>query len=234
MPGELITLTGFGIGPGAGVRYQPDAEGQIPRQLAGVQVLFDGQPAPVLYAQSRQINASVPAELSGRTQTNITVVYNNATVGSISAQVTALGNPGIFRLKPGVSSQAAAVNQDGTVNGPLNPAARGEVVSVWGTGFGPIDPPCATGGLNPPGPVKLAAAFSVYIVDLSPPGGPAAPALYAGSAPTLPCGVVQINLLIPTYAEPGVYRFFPLSMMALAGGTEAVAPGSIGVTIFVK
>src|ERR1019366_10798449 len=107
---------------------------------------------------------------------------------------------------------------DGTVNGASNPAARSDVVSVWGTGFGPIDPPCATGGLNPPGPVNLAAGFSLYIVDASPPGGSVAPAVYAGRAPTLPCGVVQINLLVPTDAEPGAYQFFPLSMMTLAGG----------------
>ena len=45
---------------------------------------------------------------------------------------------------------------------------------------------------------------------------------------------MQINLLVPTYAEPGVYQFFPLSMMALAGGTESIVPGTIGVTISVK
>jgi uncharacterized protein (TIGR03437 family) len=233
MPGELITLTGVGIGPDTGVGYQPNAQGQIPRQLAGVQVLFDGRPAPVLYVQSRQINALAPVELSGQTQTNITVIYNQATVGSIAAEVVADGRPGIFRLQPGVSSQAAAVNQDGTVNGPSNPAARGSVVSVWGTGFGPTDPPCATGGLNPPGPVKLAAGFSVDIVDGSPSGGPVAPALYAGSAPTLPCGVVQINLLVPTDAEPGGYQFFPQSVIARGGGTETIG-ATIGATISVK
>jgi len=47
--------------------------------------------------------------------------------------------PGIFRSQEGVSSQAAAANQDGTVNSPSNPAAPGSYVSVWGTGFGSID-----------------------------------------------------------------------------------------------
>ena len=45
-PGELITLTGFGIGPDIGVIYQPDAQGNVPTQLGGVQVLFDGAPVP--------------------------------------------------------------------------------------------------------------------------------------------------------------------------------------------
>ncbi|HSB16683.1 MAG TPA: SBBP repeat-containing protein [Bryobacteraceae bacterium] len=232
VPGEFITLTGFGIGPDIGVADQ----GQVTRELAGVQVLFDGQPAPVLYAQSRQINALAPVELSGQTKTNITVLYNRAAVGSIEASVVSYGSPGIFRLHPGVSSQAAAVNEDGTINGPANPAARGSVVSVWGTGFGLIDPPCATGGLNPPGPVSLAAGISVDIADGSPPGVPVqyAPALYAGSAPTLPCGVVQINVQVPTYVAPGLYQFFPWSLMALPGGAQSVAIGTIGATISVK
>jgi uncharacterized protein (TIGR03437 family) len=236
LPGEFITLTGFGIGPDIGVAYQPDAQGRIPRALAGVQVLFDGRPAPVLYAQSRQINALAPVELSGQMQTTITVVYNQATLGSIAANVAPYGSPGIFRLQPGVSSQAAAVNQDGTLNGPSNPAARGSVVSVWGTGFGLIDPPCATGGLNPPVPANLAAGLSVLIADGSPQAVPVAyaPARYAGSAPTLPCGVEQINLQVPAYIQPGVYQFFPWSGMELSAGGQSVAMASIGVTIAVK
>jgi hypothetical protein len=64
-PGQLISLTGFGIGPDTGVAYQPGPQGQAPLALAGVQVSFDGQPAPLIYAQSRQINAVAPVELDG-------------------------------------------------------------------------------------------------------------------------------------------------------------------------
>jgi uncharacterized protein (TIGR03437 family) len=173
-------------------------------------------------------------ELSGKTQTNVTLVYNQATFGSIAVQVTPHGDPGIFRLQPNVSSQAVAENQDGTLNGPSNPAPRGSIVAVWGTGFGLLDPPCSTGGLNPPGPVNLAAGLSVDMVDGTPPGGPAAPALYAGSAPTLPCGVVQINFAVPTYVQPGVYQFSPMAVLSLNGVEQSFDQGTIGATIFVK
>jgi len=154
----------------------------------------------------------------------------------MTAPVSSYGSPGVFRLQPGFSPQAAAVNQDGTLNGPSNPASRGSVVSVWGTGFGLIDPPCATGGLNPPGPVNLAAGLSVDIATGAPVGTPTpyAPALYAGSAPALPCGVVQINFQVPADVAPGVYQFFPLSLMELPGGSQSVASGTIGATISVK
>jgi uncharacterized protein (TIGR03437 family) len=232
VPGELITLTGFGIGPDIGVASQ----GQAARQLGGVQILFDGQPAPVLYAQSRQINVLAPVELSAKTSTTITVLYNQATVGSITTSVVSYGFPGIFRLQPGVSSQAAAMNQDGTVNGPSSPAARGSVVSVWGTGFGLTDPACATGGLNPSVPINLAAGLSVDIADSTAPGVPVryTPALYAGSAPALPCGVVQINLAVPANVPAGLYGFFPVSLLALPDGAQSASQGNVGVTIWVK
>ena len=104
---------------------------------------------------------------------------------------------------------------------------------MWGTGFGLTDPACATGGLNPPGPVNLAAGLGVLLFDgLSPEDTiRTPPALYPGSAPTLLCGVVQINMLVPTYAQLPV---FPWSLMALAGGAQSAAEGTIGVTISVK
>jgi uncharacterized protein (TIGR03437 family) len=236
VPGELVTLTGLGLGPETGVAYQPDAGGRIPVELAGVQVLFDGRPAPVLYAQSRQINALAPVELRGRSQTKIEVAYNRTPLEPVTAQVALYGSPGIFRLRPGVSSQAAAQNQDGLINSPANPAPRGSIVSVWGTGFGVTDPPCATGGLNPPGPLYLAAGLGVLIADGSPPGVPVryASAAYAGAAPGLPCGVMQINLTVPAYIAAGEYQFFPWSAMEAPGGGTSAVMGTVGVTISVR
>jgi hypothetical protein len=51
--------------------------------------------------------------------------------------------------------QAAALNQDGTVNGADNPAARGSTVTFFGSGYGPLALPCPTGGLNPNAAVPL-------------------------------------------------------------------------------
>jgi uncharacterized protein (TIGR03437 family) len=82
--------------------------------------------------------------LAGKSTTSVTVTYNGQEFGSVSAPVLT-ANPGIFRLQVGQSVQAAAMNQDGTLNGRSNPAARGSVVTVWATGYGPTNP--ATGGL---------------------------------------------------------------------------------------
>jgi uncharacterized protein (TIGR03437 family) len=171
-----------------------------------VQVFFDGNPAPVVYAQSRQVNAQAPFELNGQSSTNVTLRYNGVTFGPVTMEV-AFANPGLFRLQPNISSQAYAVNQDGTFNGPSNPAPRGSVVAFWGTGFGSTSPPCATGGLNAPGPVNLAADLSVMMLG----GGPVQ---YAGSAPTLACGITQINMQVPVDATPGALRITPEAVLA--------------------
>ncbi|HEV2446543.1 MAG TPA: SBBP repeat-containing protein, partial [Candidatus Sulfopaludibacter sp.] len=220
--GEMVTFTGFGIGPEIGVAYQPDAHGQIPRSLAGVQVLFDRQPAPVLYAQSQQVNVVAPSQISGTGFTIVSLVYNGVTVGSMTVPVD-VAAPGIFRLQPGVSSQAAAVNQDGSVNGPANPAPAGSVVAIWVTGIGPLAIPCAGGGMNLPDAVSMADGWSVQIFD-----GRRTPAQFAGNAPGLPCGVQQVNFVVPEYAQ-SLYRFALVSTDGQSG-----VMGSVFATIAVR
>jgi uncharacterized protein (TIGR03437 family) len=226
-PGELVTLTGFGIGPDIGVVYQPDAQGNVPTQLGGVQVLFDGVPAPILYAQSRQINAIAPVGSAVNGTRQVAVTYNNKRFGPAVAQTT-FGSPGIFRLQIWQSAQAVAINEDGTLNGPTNPAARGSVVTVWGTGYGQTDPPCQSGGLNLPYAAPLSPGVSALIFN-----GVSAPVQYAGSAPTLVCGVVQANFRVPDNVAPGTFSFWPWIQLADGNTTTQYQP-QIGASIAVK
>ena len=59
-PGEIVTVSGSGIGPAALVQGTLDADGLLPKQLAGARVLFDGVPAPLLYVLQAQCGAIVP------------------------------------------------------------------------------------------------------------------------------------------------------------------------------
>ena len=235
-PGELVTLTGFGIGPDVGVAYQADAQGNVPTELAGVQVLFDGTPAPILYAQSRQINAIAPGGLVTNGTTQVTVTYNNQQFGPAVVQTT-FGSPGIFRLRIGQSAQALAINQDGTLNGTTNPAAPGSVVAVWGTGYGQTNPSCPVGGLNIPDAEPLSSGMAALIYDVLS-FGPSlleksTPVQYSGSAPTLVCGVVQINFQIPANQAAGTFSFLPWIEL-VDGNTTSTYEPQIGATIAVK
>jgi len=222
VPGELISFTGFGIGPAT-----PSS--------SGVQVLFDGRPAPILYAQSRQINAQAPVELAGKTQTTVSVIYNNTTLGTITTKVDAYGAPGIFRLHPGLSLDTGVVNQDGTINSPSNPAPRGSEIAMWGTGFGMITPPCSTGGLNPSTAVSLAPPLFVWFSEANPdPSAGAGLPTYSGSAPALRCGIVQINRVIPAWANPGILYFTPMSLLQRPQGDYYATSAPVPAAVYVK
>ncbi len=229
-PGELVTLTGFGIGPDIGVTYQADARGNVPTQLAGVQVLFDGTPVPILYAQSQQINTIAPAGLTVNGTTHVMVTYNNQQFGPAVAKTT-FGSPGIFRLQIGQSAQAVAINQDGTLNGPMNPAPRGSVVALWGTGYGLTSPPCPIGGLNLSNAAPLSPGTSAFMSSLT--GAKPAPVQYAGSAPSLVCGVEQINFQVPVDATPGTFSFL-LWIQLVDGNTTTSYYPQTDATITVK
>jgi uncharacterized protein (TIGR03437 family) len=226
VPGEFVSISGRGIGPAQGLTAPPASADGSPTSLGGVRVLFDGVPAPVFYAQSLQVNAQAPFELAGKTKTTVTLEFNGASMGSFNVPIR-FGDPGLFRLQPNISAQALAVNSDGTINSPNNPAARGSVIALWGTGFGSITPACPTGGLNPPGPADLGAGLSANIY-----GGDV---VYAGSAPYLPCGIVQINVQIPMDAAPGPRTMNPESMMVSPDGTRSfVDPSANGSIVYVK
>jgi uncharacterized protein (TIGR03437 family) len=222
VPGEFLTFLGVGIGPETGVSAGASAQG-TPTSLGGVQVLFDGTPGPVLYAQSGQVNAQAPFELSGQTSTTITLTYGGNTFGPVTVPFQ-FAQPALFRLQVGITAQAVAENQDGSLNGPSNPAAPGSIVTLWGTGFPPLESPCATGGLNADGPVDLAAGYSVNMVG----GGTVA---YAGGAPTLACGVVQINMQIPAGAASGPLLLTP--QVCTNGGLTCTSQET-GSIVYVK
>lgn len=196
VPGEIVSLTGLEIGPQEGVSYTPGPAGQVPVELGGVQVFFDDQPAPLLYVQAQQINLLVPFELAGHTSTHVRVLYNGNMAGSLDTAV-GLANPGLLRSSAGYSTQAAAINEDGTVNGPSHPAPVGSWIMLFGVGFGQTHLPGVTGAPFPGVASSLEIPVSVEI------GGSPAEVLYAGAAPFQLAGVTQINVRVPTPVAGG-------------------------------
>ena len=222
VPGEFVTFVGFGIGPESGVSAAASAQG-TPLSLGGVQVLFDGKPAPLIYAQSEQVNAQAPFELNGQTSTTITLTYGGNTFGPVTVPLR-FAYPGLFRMQAGVTAQAMAENADGSINSPSNPAPRGSVVTLWGTGFPPLNSGCTTGGVNVDSPVNLAAGYTAVLSG----GGTVT---YAGGAPLLACGVVQIDMQVPADAVPGPLLLTPGA--CTNGGNTCTGPQT-GSILYVK
>jgi uncharacterized protein (TIGR03437 family) len=215
--GQLITLRGNGMAPDQGTVSSNGA----PTQLAGAQVLFDGVPAPLLYAQSLQINAMVPWEIASHTQTQIQVKYGGASSSTATIPVAA-AQPGLFHSGY-VSSQGAIQNSDGSYNSAANPAARGTEVALYGTSGGPQSPAGVTGGVWPLSPLSMLQLAVTATI-----GGQSAQVVYAGSAPGQSSGLFQINLIVPATLNPNPGHVVQVSI----GGTPL--PSDVPTTIAVK
>jgi uncharacterized protein (TIGR03437 family) len=202
-PGEIVSIFGSNIGPAAptsGTGFQPTAKGTVPTTLAGATVSFNNVDAPLLFVGPNQINAIVPYEVASSSSVDVTVQSNGATSASFNAQ-TVPTSPAIFALSMTGSGQGAILNQDNTVNGASNPAAKGSIIQIFGTGEGQLVPGVTTGcftGSMLPLPEPVAMPITVIVG-----GQPATPITYAGEAPGEVCGVVQINATVPTNIGSG-------------------------------
>jgi uncharacterized protein (TIGR03437 family) len=195
--GELVSIFGQNLAPSTQIANVTDG---FPTVIGNVQVMFGSSPIPLLAVSPGQINALIPTVAQSCTtgQTTVTVVVD--TVASAAAQVPcAVAAPGIFTADQSGKGQGAILNQDGTVNSASNPAPRGSIVSIYGTGGGAHITYLWEGYLNlspPYGDLSIPVTVTI--------AGESTPAIYAGGAPDLVDGAVQINAAVPSDIAPGV------------------------------
>jgi uncharacterized protein (TIGR03437 family) len=194
-PGELITLFGLKFGPGPLTTYQVNG-GVFANTLAQTRVLFDGAPAPLIYVSDNVISAIVPYAVAGKTRTTIQVEYQGRAGNAVTFPVTTAA-PALLTLDSSGRGQASIINQNGSVNSMKNPAPRGSVVLLYGTGEGATSP----GGVDG----KIASAIlpkPVLPVRVTI-GGRDVDVQYAGAAPGNVAGLFQINAVIPADCPTG-------------------------------
>ncbi len=161
--------------------------------------------APVAWSSYApgQISYGVPASVAQ--QSTVSVACDGATAWTFNGLNVAATIPGIITAGAGqpsvlssgsnnaanTTSQALAVNGDGTSNSAGNAASSGTYVSVYVTGFGIFDPASAD-GLR-----RLDGTVTAQI------GGLDATVEYAGEAPGNPDAIQQINLMVPAGSPTG-------------------------------
>jgi uncharacterized protein (TIGR03437 family) len=191
VPGQIVSIFGTGMGPSSGLSYTL-VEGKVPTTLGGVRVLTNVQPIPLLYVSGTQINAILPFDLALGSRPVIQVDNNGQAGNEFSYGRVDAAAITLFRVASGL---AAALNQDGTVNSPTNPAQPGTVVMLFGTGGGVTSPPSTDGEVTPPEQRLLNVSPSVVVPPFPP--GTQLDVQYAGAAPGLVAGVVQLNVKLP-------------------------------------
>lgn len=220
-PGEIISIFGANIGPATPTSFQLTSAGTVPTSIANTQVMFDNIAAPLLFVSAGQINAVVPYEIAGRAQTTVTVTSNSFISSGVTLSVEAT-NPGIFTTTENGTGQAAALNQDGTLNSASNAAAPGSVVTFFGTGGGQTVPASTTGSVTPV-PTNASGLLNVPGVTATI-GGQPATVEFAGAAPGLVSGVLQVNAIVPASLPAGA-----ATMVLTMGGNASPSVVTIQV-----
>jgi uncharacterized protein (TIGR03437 family) len=193
-PGLIVTVFGSELGPDQLAPGELDETGtSFTSTLGGTRILFDGIPAPLLYASDRQVSAIVPFEAAGTT--SVVVEARGSRSAPVAVPVAAAA-PGIFTLQQSGLGPAAVLNQDFSVNGGNNRAATGSIIQIFATGGGRLDPLPANGSLVA-GIARVTLPVTVEI------GGRSAEVLYAGAAPGLVAGLLQVNARVPEDLLPG-------------------------------
>ena len=222
-PGEIVTLGGTALGPASPAGLTLNSDGTVATDVAGVQVLFNGVPGPLVYASPNLISAVAPYELAGSDTASVQVVYNGVGSNMLSVPVAA-AVPGVFTANSAGSGPGAILNQDNSVNSPANPAPKGTAVVIYATGEGQTKPQGITGQVTtvsntPPLTPEPAQPVTVQI------DGQPATVLFAGEAPGLVSGVLQVNVQVPENARSG-----DLPVTISVGGIAS----QTGVTVSVR
>jgi uncharacterized protein (TIGR03437 family) len=230
-PNSLITIFG-GQFANIGDKYQALrsdlAGGQLPPDLACAAVEIGGKRAPIFYTQIDQINLQAPNLPAG--STTAIVVLNPGAPNELrsdpaSVLVQAL-SPALFTFTGTTSVKGRnASNGNQVLADPADVpggvfARPGDIVTLYGTGFGFTNP------VYQPGEFALGPAFLQQPVTVTIGANTLAneDVLYAGLSPDAP-GLYQFNLRVPLSTPDGAA---PVSIRIGAVQTQT------GVTIPVK
>jgi uncharacterized protein (TIGR03437 family) len=196
-PGEIITLYGTELGPTQLTTLQLDSTGTlVTNLLEGTQVLFNGIPGPMIFTTTGQISTIVPYGIAGQSTVSVVVSYLGIQTSANSFKVVP-ANPGLFTLNSSGKGDASIIQTDGTVVSSSNPASPGNVLELYGEGYGTISPAFPDGAVvtsTPNIPVTL-------LID-----GKTVPTSYTGPAYGDVSGVLQINFTVPQPMAPGSHQ----------------------------
>lgn len=173
-----------------------------PTQLDGTSVTVGGQPAYIWYISGSQLNVQVPSGVATGQQPVVVKSPSGSTAAfnvTVNATEPALWAPPAFKINGtqyvgATFSDGSFVLPPGAVAGLTSRRANpGDVITLWGIGFGNVTPNTPAGQIAS-GQTSLTASpvFSFAGTAAATPG-------YAGLAPGS-VGLYQFNVTVPTVA----------------------------------
>ena len=218
-PGMVFVGYGANMGPAALVGAAVDANGKLASTRSGTRILFDGVPAPLVYVSAGQVSGIVPYSVAGKGTTQVTVEVNGQASSPLTLSVAAAA-PGLFSLNFSGTGPAVVFNEDGTVNSATNPAAKGSIIVLYGTGEGQTTPAGEDGLIATSVFPKPVLPVSVLVGNVA-----ASEILYAGAVPGNVTGVLQVNARLAPTTPSGTQ-----SLVLRVGSFSS----QTGLTVFVR
>jgi uncharacterized protein (TIGR03437 family) len=225
-PGEIVVIYGTGLGPSTLVQNQPGSNGYYGTVVGDVSVQFNGISGPMLYASATQVAAIVPYAMVPGATVSLAVIYHGQPTPYSNIEIVPAA-PAVFTANGTGSGQAAAINQNGTVNSTSNPAKLGSYVSLYVTGEGQTNP----GGVDgKPAPTALPSIPRPVLPVSATVGGQTATVTYAGGAPGEVAGIMQVNIQVPTSLGIPAGSVTSMPVVVTVGTTSSPSTATIAVT----
>lgn len=192
--GGIATLFGKGITNVTGIVSATSMP--LPAEISGTSVILNGIRAPLLAVANvdgkEQVNFQVPSNLAPPL---VLRVSNNGSQSFPILVPISRSLPGIFTIDG--TRGAILHSADFRPVTPSDPAAKGEVVVIYATGLGPVQPDPGLG--NPASDAPLSVTTDTVSATV---GGATSEVLFSGLAPGF-VGLNQVNIRIPDDAPSG-------------------------------
>jgi len=203
-PGSWVEVYGSNLAPDTRSWTGADFSGNnAPTMLDGVSVSIGGQAAFVDYISPGQVNAQLPSDISTGGVQQLTVT-NGSTASAPSNLTVNSTQPGLLAptsFKVGPNQYVVAQLSDGTYVVPKGviagvnsrPAKPGEIIVIYGVGFGSVAPNIPAGQIVTE-ENQLTATLDILF------GTTPAQLRYFGLAPNL-VGLYQFNVVVPAVSD---------------------------------
>ena len=184
-PGGIISV--FGVNLSANTAVAPD--GMLPQTLGGLTVRVGDRLLPLFFVSPGQINAQLPDDLAEGQQV---LTISPTGMPDVRATFTVVRNaPGLFAVAAEGQLMALALHEDGSQVTADAPAQPGELLTVYGTGFGPTERPRPEGF-----PIPQSVSYSMVDGVTAQVGETSIEAEQAFASPGR-CGVDAVRFRLP-------------------------------------
>ena len=172
-PGGLMAVLGTNLS----TTNQATNEVPLPTALADSCITVNGAPTHIMFVSPTRVNAQMPSQATG----NVAIVMHTPGGVSNTFLLTVLsGAPAVFLTTlNGVPDVPAIVRwNNGLVVTSTNPVHRGDILTIYLTGLGPVDPPVSDGAAGLVDPLSITLVNPTVKI-----GGVESSVLFSGLVP---------------------------------------------------